>query len=211
MPFQPFHTLTSRIVPLRIDHIDTDRIIPARFLTSVESSGYEKFLFHDWRFHPDGSPNASFILNQPKGQGKILLAGRNFGCGSSREHAAWALFQYGFRVVISSGFADIFRTNALNIGLLPIEVEDQELDSLFETAASAPQIQWTVDLLAQMLIPEKSDALVNIQMAMPMEIRFDINAFRKRCLLDGIDLIDYLVLLKPEIEQFEHKLATWEE
>jgi 3-isopropylmalate dehydratase small subunit len=102
MPFQPFHTLTSRIVPLRIDHIDTDRIIPARFLTSVESSGYEKFLFHDWRFHPDGSPNASFILNQPKGQGKILLAGRNFGCGSSREHAAWALFQYGFRVVISS-------------------------------------------------------------------------------------------------------------
>jgi 3-isopropylmalate/(R)-2-methylmalate dehydratase small subunit len=194
MSFEPLNKINSKVVLLQADNIDTDRIIPARFLKSVESDGFGKNLFHDWRYRPDGAPDPDFVLNKTDGQGQILLTGSNFGCGSSREHAAWALYQYGFRVVISSGFADIFRTNALNNGLLPLEVNKQQLTDLMEIYKSNPQAPWTIDLNAQCLVPAFGDAL-----------SFDINPFRKHCLLTGSDLVDYLAGLKPQIMEYEAK------
>jgi 3-isopropylmalate/(R)-2-methylmalate dehydratase small subunit len=193
MGFEPIHIINSRVVVLEVDNIDTDRIIPARFLKAVDTAGFGKNLFYDWRYLPDGTPNPEFVLNTPQGRGKILLTGKNFGCGSSREHAAWALYQYGFRAIISSGFADIFRTNALNNGLLPIEVPDSTLKELFECYQSDSEIEWTVNLAEQTLVPPCPHA----------PVPFKITAFRKQCLLQGLDLIDYLASLKPEIARYE--------
>ena len=198
MSFEPLNKISSHVVLLQADNIDTDRIIPARFLKSVESSGFGKNLFHDWRYRPDGSADPGFVLNTPGGQGQILLTGKNFGCGSSREHAAWALYQYGFRVIISSGFADIFRTNALNNGLLPLEVTADQLSELMRIRKEYPQDQWSVDLAAQRLLPGNSGS----------EVNFEINPFRKQCLLTGSDLIDYLANLKPQIIEFESSHQT---
>jgi 3-isopropylmalate/(R)-2-methylmalate dehydratase small subunit len=198
MPFEPLNIIHSPVVLLAADNIDTDRIIPARFLKSVDSEGFGKNLFHDWRYRPDGTPDPEFVLNKPGEHGRILLTGKNFGCGSSREHAAWALVQAGFRVVISSGFADIFRTNALNNGLLPLEVGEQELSVLMEISWSVPDAAWTVDLGAQKLICPKPGP----------ELSFDINPFRKQCLLTGSDVIDYLAGLKPQITEYETNRRT---
>jgi len=193
MPFEPIKKIVSPVILLQTENIDTDRIIPARFLKSVDSSGFGKNLFHDWRYKPDGSPNPDFILNQPGKQGKILLTGKNFGCGSSREHAAWALCQYGFRVIISSGFADIFKNNALNNGLLPIEVDEVQHTLLTQSCLSFPDEPWTIDLASQSITYHQS--------ADP--IAFDINPFRKECLMSGSDLVDYLAGLKKKIIEYE--------
>jgi 3-isopropylmalate/(R)-2-methylmalate dehydratase small subunit len=198
MSFDPLKIISSKVVLLPAENIDTDRIIPARFLKSVSSDGFGKNLFHDWRYRPDGTPDPDFVLNTPDGQGQILLTGKNFGCGSSREHAAWALYQYGFRVIISSGFADIFRTNALNNGLLPLEVTVSQLTDLMKIYQANPEQIWTVNIDNQTLVTDKADVV----------IPFDINSFRKQCLLTGSDVIDYLAGLKPRIEDYEasHRL-----
>jgi 3-isopropylmalate/(R)-2-methylmalate dehydratase small subunit len=198
MPFEPITRIQSKVVFLPTENIDTDRIIPARFLKSVDSTGFGTNLFHDWRYRPDGSPDPGFVLNTPQGVGRILLTGKNFGCGSSREHAAWALYQYGFRIIISSGFADIFRTNALNNGLLPLEVDAVQLKNLMALYGADPQARWEVDLEEQLLrIPGNESS-----------IAFDINPFRKLCLLNGSDVIDYLAGMKPEILQYETSQKT---
>jgi len=209
MSFVPLTQITSKVVLLQADNIDTDRIIPARFLKSVDSTGFGKNLFHDWRYQPDGTPDPDFILNKPEGKGQILLTGANFGCGSSREHAAWALYQYGFRVIISSGFADIFRTNALNNGLLPLEVDPGTLASLMAGYKANPSVPWTVDLPAQLL---QTDGCImpveDTQICVSTAISFEINSFRKHCLLTGSDLIDYLANMKPQIVEYENNLST---
>lgn len=202
MPFEPLNIISSKVILLQVDNIDTDRIIPARFLKSVESDGFGKNLFHDWRYRPDGAPDPDFILNKTDGQGQILLTGSNFGCGSSREHAAWALYQYGFRVIISSGFADIFRNNALNNGLLPLEVDPETLASLIDQYEANPSASWTVDLLTELL--HTADCLLPTADC-PLPIAFEINPFRKHCLLTGSDLVDYLAGLKPQIMEYEAK------
>jgi 3-isopropylmalate/(R)-2-methylmalate dehydratase small subunit len=199
MSFEPITTIKSKVVKLQVDNIDTDRIIPARFLKSVDSSGFGKNLFHDWRYRPDGTPDPEFVLNKPEGQGQILLTGKNFGCGSSREHAAWALYQYGFRVIISSGFADIFRTNALNNGLLPLEVDADTLARLMELHQSNPSAPWTVDLQSELLTANCRLKTEDCE----LQTAFDINPFRKQCLLTGSDVIDYLAGLKPQIIEYE--------
>lgn len=198
MSFEPLNVIISKVVLLEADNIDTDRIIPARFLKSVSSDGFGQNLFHDWRYRPDGTPDPDFVLNKPEGRGHILLTGANFGCGSSREHAAWALYQHGFRVIISSGFADIFRTNAFNNGLLPLEVSIPQLAVLMEIHKSNPQESWKVDLELQVLVPASSGK----------SIHFDINPFRKQCLLTGSDLIDYLTGMKPQIIEYEQSHGT---
>jgi len=218
MPFEPLNKISSRVVLLQADNIDTDRIIPARFLKSVSSDGFGRNLFHDWRYRPDGTPDPDFVLNTPEGRGRILLTGRNFGCGSSREHAAWALYQYGFRVIISSGFADIFRTNALNNGLLPLEVEPDTLAALMDGYKANPSAPWTVDLPTQLLhtadcqLPQRTQVCVptNADCQLPERTQvcvptiFEINPFRKQCLLTGSDLTDYLAGLKPQIIEYEN-------
>ena len=148
---EKFTTLYSPAVPLPIEEVDTDQIIPARFLKATTREGFGEALFCDWRFHNDGTPNRDFILNNPLYEGQILVAGHNFGCGSSREHAAWALYDYGFRVVVSSFFADIFRGNALNNGLLPVQVSPETLDALFQAIERDPKVEMQVDLEAQRL------------------------------------------------------------
>jgi 3-isopropylmalate/(R)-2-methylmalate dehydratase small subunit len=202
MSFEPLNIISSKVVLLQADNIDTDRIIPARFLKSVSSDGFGANLFHDWCYRPDGSPDPDFVLNKPEGKGKILLTGKNFGCGSSREHAAWALYQHGFRVIISSGFADIFRTNALNNGLLPLEVDIDTLASLMKEYIANPSEPWTVDLPAQLL--HTGDT----QICVSTDISFDINPFRKQCLLTGSDLIDFLANLKLMIIEYETSHQT---
>ena len=206
MSFEPLTVISSKVVLLQADNIDTDRIIPARFLKSVDSTGFGENLFHDWRYRPDGSPDPAFVLNTPEGRGQILLTGRNFGCGSSREHAAWALYQYGFRVIISSGFADIFRTNALNTGLLPVEVDPDTLASLVEAFQANPSAPWTVDLPSQLL--HTADCLLPELTQVCVSTIFEINPFRKQCLLTGSDLIDYLAGLKPQIIEYENNQRT---
>jgi 3-isopropylmalate/(R)-2-methylmalate dehydratase small subunit len=188
-----FTQLTSTIVPLPNEDVDTDQIIPARFLKATTREGFGENLFRDWRFHADGSPKQDFVLNNPTYGGAILAAGHNFGCGSSREHAAWALYDYGFRVVVSSFFADIFRGNALNNGLLPLQVSPEFLHQIFTAVEQDPKTQLSVDLEQQ---------IVRIGADGPQE-RFDIDPFRKVCMLNGYDDIDYLLSLKEEIEDFE--------
>lgn len=194
---QKFTHLTSSAVPLPIEDVDTDQIIPARFLKATTREGFGENLFRDWRFHPDGSPKRDFVLNNPVYSGAILVAGRNFGCGSSREHAAWALYDYGFRVVISSFFADIFRGNALNNGLLPLQVSPAFLHLIFSAIEANPKTELSVDLEKQ---------TVRIGADGPQEY-FEIDPFRKVCMLNGYDDIDYLLSLKNDIEQFEQLSA----
>jgi len=192
MSKEKFTLLKSTAVPLSIENIDTDQIIPARFLKATTREGFGENLFRDWRYDEAGNPKADFALNNPKYSGKILVAGKNFGCGSSREHAAWALFDYGFRVVISSFFADIFKNNALNNALLPIQVSDSFLKQLLDTVEKNPSAKITVDLENQAVALEHG----------PSEI-FDINPYKKACMINGYDDIDYLLNLREEIRVFD--------
>lgn len=187
-----FTTLTSRVVPLPINDIDTDQIIPAQFLKVTDKNGLASALFFNWRYLPDGTPNPDFVLNQPKFQGaQILLAGDNFGCGSSREHAPWALTGYGFRAVISTSFADIFRNNALKNGLLPVIVDSATHKTLFDLVEEAPHAELTIDLAAQTLsFPGGS-------------VTFPIDPFNKTCLLNGVDELGYILGFEKEIAAFE--------
>jgi 3-isopropylmalate/(R)-2-methylmalate dehydratase small subunit len=191
-----FEKLTSRAVPLPIENIDTDQIIPARFLKATERKGFGDNLFRDWRYDKAGNPIPDFPLNNNCSYcGEILVAGRNFGCGSSREHAAWALFDYGFRVVVSSFFADIFKGNALNNGLLPLTVSEGFLAAMLAEITANNNAKFEVDLEAQ---------TITILSTRQSE-RFEIDAYKKKCLLGGLDDVDYLVTLMPEIEEFEAK------
>jgi len=193
MPLEKFQTINSTCVPIRIENIDTDQIIPARFLKATERKGFGDNLFRDWRYKNDGSVKEDFPLNKSEYKGKILVADRNFGCGSSREHAAWAIYDYGFRVVVSSFFADIFKNNALNNGLLPVQVSDSFLNELFDVISSDSQAELTVDLENQYIKINSSEK----------KEEFEINAYKKECLLKGYDDIDYLLNVKNEIEKFE--------
>lgn len=185
--------IRSTFVPLPIENIDTDQIIPARFLKATTKEGFGKNLFRDWRYENDdeSKPRASFQLNLSQFTGKILVAGKNFGCGSSREHAAWSLLDYGFRVVVSSFFADIFRNNALNNGVLPVQVSDEFLQKIF---AQPNSTELQIDVANQTIT-----ILSNGE-----KEHFEINAYKKTCLINGYDDIDFLLSIKPEIEKFEH-------
>ena len=193
MSIEKFQKLVSTVVPLPIENVDTDQIIPARFLKAVERKGFGDNLFRDWRYKKDGSANADFVLNNPRYSGRILVAGKNFGSGSSREHAAWAVYDAGFRVVVSSFFADIFKSNVLNNGLLPVQVSDDFLAGIFATVEADPTAQFEVDLESQTISNLKTGVSVN----------FDINPYKKSCLLNGYDDIDFLLSLKEEILAFE--------
>jgi len=188
-----FETLTSQVVPLPIENIDTDQIIPARFLKATTREGFGDNLFRDWRFDSENQPKADFILNSPTYSGKILVAGKNFGCGSSREHAAWAIQDYGFDVVISSFFADIFKGNALNNGVLPIQVSEEFLAKIFELVHQNPNTEIIVDLEKQtVMLTETGD-----------QFEFEINPYKKSCLINGYDDIDFILNQKDLIESFE--------
>lgn len=195
MAKQKFTILESTCVPLPYENVDTDQIIPARFLSATTREGFGDNLFCDWRFDKKGAKNTDFILNDPRYRGEILVAGKNFGCGSSREHAVWAVYDYGFRAVISSFFADIFRNNALNNGLLPVVIPAKILDELMNLVITEPDTRLRIDLREQLL------TIVPVDLA----VRFDINPYRKECLLNGLDDIDYLLGLKDLITDFENK------
>ncbi len=196
MAYDKFNTLTSTAVPLPIENVDTDQIIPARFLKATERKGFGDNLFRDWRYHPDDTPKEHFVLNNPIYGGKILVGGKNFGSGSSREHAAWAIYDYGFRCVVSSFFADIFRNNCLNIGVLPVQVSPAFLQRIFEEIEKDPKAELTVDLPKQKIRIEATGE----------EEHFEINAYKKENLLNGYDDIDYLLSMKEEITTFERGL-----
>lgn len=196
---QPFKKITSSVVPLPIEDTDTDQIIPARFLKATTREGFGDNLFRDWRYAADGTPKPDFVLNNPVYNGEILVAGKNFGCGSSREHAAWALTDYGFRVVVSSFFADIFRGNALNNGLLPVRVSEEFLHEIFSVTERNSQAQFTVDLEQQIFKIEETGATCE----------FEIDAYKKMCLLNGYDDIDYLLSMREEIEAFETQSTVY--
>ncbi|HEY9486907.1 MAG TPA: 3-isopropylmalate dehydratase small subunit [Chryseosolibacter sp.] len=191
MSKEKFITLKSTAVPLPIENIDTDQIIPARFLKSTTREGFGENLFRDWKYDGEGKPK-DFVLNDKTYSGKILVAGKNFGCGSSREHAAWAIADAGFRVVISSFFADIFKNNALNNALLPVQVSDLFLKRIFDSIQKNASTIITVDLEQQKISLEDGTSE-----------SFDINAYKKTCLINGYDDIDYLLNLRNEIKQFE--------
>jgi 3-isopropylmalate/(R)-2-methylmalate dehydratase small subunit len=193
--------ILSTGVPINIENIDTDQIIPARFLKATNREGFGKNLFRDWRYENDDEkkPRKDFALNDPRYSGKILVAAKNFGCGSSREHAAWAIKDYGFDVVVSSFFADIFKNNALNNFCLPVTVSDEFLKELFDAIDSRPSTQIQVDLESQSIHFEGKDVTV--------KEKFDISPYKKTCLLNGYDDIDYLLSMKEEITAFEKKTA----
>ena len=190
-----FTTLLSTVVPLPIENIDTDQIIPARFLKATTREGFGENLFRDWRYDKDGSPKADFVMNSPIYKGQILVAGKNFGCGSSREHAAWAIDGAGFRAVVSSFFADIFRNNALNNGLLPVMVSEQMLAEIFKAAETDPSTELKIDLEAQSIEIVGSSHKES----------FEIAPYKKQCLMNGYDDVDFLVSIRNEIAQFEQK------
>jgi 3-isopropylmalate/(R)-2-methylmalate dehydratase small subunit len=193
MAYDKFSKITSPAVPIPFENVDTDQIIPARFLKAVERKGFGDNLFRDWRYNKDGSPKADFPLNNPKHSGKILVAGKNFGSGSSREHATWAIYDYGFRVVVSSFFADIFKNNALNTGLLPVVVSPGFLQIIFNAIEKNPEAEFETDLEKQTFtILETGESE-----------EFEINLYKKHCLQNGLDDIDYLVEMKNEIAAFE--------
>jgi len=192
---EKFTRLEQTAIPLEVENVDTDQIIPARFLKATDREGFGENLFRDWRFDKNNNPIDDFVLNNPNFAGPILVAGNNFGCGSSREHAAWALTDYGFKVVISSFFADIFKGNALNNGLLPIQVNDSQLQTIFEAINENPNCKFIVDLLGQYIeVP-----------SIGLHIDFEINSYKKTCLINGYDDIDYLINNKHKIEEFERK------
>lgn len=199
---QPFTTLTSTALPLRTENVDTDQIIPARYLTAVTQEGMGDGLFSWWRYARDGSPNPDFVLNQPQYQGsKILVAGRNFGIGSSREHAVWALTQYGFRAVISPAFADIFYNNSLKNGLLPIRLPEETVGRLLDLVEEVPHTRVSIDLTSQSVtLPDLNDDTVR-NLEGPWS--FDIDPFRKQCLLRGLDDLGYLLDKEERISAFE--------
>lgn len=188
-----FQTITSSFYPLPIENVDTDQIIPARFLKATDKQGFGANLFYDWRYDKSGNPDPNFVLNRPCYSGSILVAGKNFGSGSSREHAAWAVAGFGFRVVISSFFADIFRNNALNNGVLPVMVSEPFLQKLFEVNTADPNASVTVDLENQTITNNTTGE----------QERFTINSYKKNCLLNGYDDIDYLLSKKEAIEAYE--------
>lgn len=186
-----FTILKSTAVPLPVENIDTDQIIPARFLKATTREGFGDNLFRDWRYSSGDEPIADFVLNNPIYSGKILVGGKNFGCGSSREHAAWAIYDFGFRVVVSSFFADIFKNNALNNAVLPVVVSDAFLKSLLDAIQQNPKTEVTVDLINQKIsFDGKSE-------------KFEINAYKKECLINGYDDIDYLLSLNKEVREFD--------
>lgn len=188
-----FQTLTSTAIPLPIENVDTDQIIPARFLKATTKDGFGDNLFADWRYDKEGNPKADFVLNNPTYSGEILVTGKNFGSGSSREHAAWAVAGYGFRAVVSSFFADIFRNNALNNGVLPVIVSPDFLADIFKSIEQDPKCTLTIDLEKQTITNNTNNATES----------FDINPYKKECLLKGLDDIDYLLAKKDLIEQYE--------
>ena len=189
-----FTTLTSRVLPLPVNDIDTDQIIPARFLKATDKKGMGDNLFADWRYNADGSPKADFVLNQPNSKGaQVLLAGDNFGCGSSREHAPWALTGFGFKAVISTSFADIFRNNSLKNGLIPIIVDEATHKMLFDLIEEVPNAEVTVDLASQTLILPNGS------------VEFPIDPFNKTCLLNGVDELGYILGFENEIAAFEER------
>ena len=189
-----FISILSTAVPLSIENVDTDQIIPARFLKATTRDGFGENLFRDWRYDHNNQPKPSFVLNNPRYSGQILIAGKNFGSGSSREHAAWAIHDYGFKVVISSFFADIFKNNALNNGLLPVQVSEDFLAGLFEEIEKDSKAKIKVDLENQVVENVSSGTKEN----------FDINTYKKECMLNGYDDIDFLLNIKDEIDAFEN-------
>jgi len=195
MPVDKFHTIESSCVPLPVDNVDTDQIIPARFLKATSREGFGDNLFRDWRYDKADRPKPDFVLNDSTYEGVVLVAGKNFGSGSSREHAAWAIYDYGFRVVVSSFFADIFKNNALNNGLLPVQVSDEFLSKIFAEIEKDPKAMVKVDLENQEITilgtGEKSS--------------FEISPYKKTCLINGYDDIDYLLSIKDKIEAFENE------
>ena len=195
MAYEPFTILKSSGVPLPIENVDTDQIIPARFLKATERKGFGDNLFRDWKYNQDNTIIKDFVLNDPKYNGKILVAGKNFGSGSSREHAAWSIYDYGFRCVISSFFADIFKTNCLNIGVLPVKVEPAFLKDLYEIIYENPTTKIMVDLPSQMVSVEENNLVSS----------FEISSYKKNNLLNGFDDIDYLLNIKNEINDFAKK------
>ena len=194
---EKFTLLKSSMVPLTVENVDTDQIIPARFLKATDRKGFGENLFRDWRFTTDGQTKEDFPLNQSQYKGAILVAGNNFGCGSSREHAAWALADYGFKVVISSFFADIFKGNALNNGILPIQVSPEDLQRIFAAIDQDTSVEAIADLENQKLLID----------AAGIEVSFEINDYKKMCMINGYDDIDYLISQKEAIEAFEQKRA----
>ncbi len=197
MAIDKFVTVESSCVPLPIENVDTDQIIPARFLKATTKEGFGDNLFRDWRYDKAGNPKEDFVLNQSTYSGQILVAGKNFGSGSSREHAAWAVYGYGFKVVVSSFFADIFKNNALNNGLLPVQVSDAFLDKLFVEIEKDPKTIVKVDLENETIsIPSEN-----------VSEKFEINAYKKECLINGYDDIDYLISIKDKIEAWEKENA----
>lgn len=192
MAYDKFTVLKSTAVPLPIENIDTDQIIPARFLKATERVGFGEALFRDWRYNTDDSPKADFVLNNSKYSGKILVAGKNFGCGSSREHAVWSIYDYGFRCVISSFFADIFRNNCLNIGVLPVQVSEEYLDEIFKA------IEADDKALIEVNLPDQKVTIISNGLTST----FAINGYKKNNMINGYDDIDYLQSLKSEIATF---------
>ena len=193
---QPLQKVTSTFIPLTEENVDTDQIIPARFLKATTREGFGKNLFRDWRYYnnDESQPKKDFVLNKPEYKGSILVAGKNFGCGSSREHAAWAILDYGFNVVVSSFFADIFKNNALNNGILPVQISEAFLNKIFELENGSTL---TADVENQTITIDKTGE----------SEKFEINHYKKTCLLNGYDDIDYLINLKDEIVRFENTLS----
>ena len=192
MAYDKFTVLKSSAVPMPIENVDTDQIIPARFLKATERKGFGDNLFRDWRYNADNTPKQDFILNNPIYTGKILVGGKNFGSGSSREHAAWAIYDYGFRCVVSSFFADIFKNNSLNIGILPVQVSPEFLDKIFKAIEADPKTELEVNL------PEQTITIL----ATGEKESFDINGYKKHNLMNGFDDIDYLQAMKNDIKAF---------
>lgn len=190
-----FTTITSRCVPLPVENVDTDQIIPARFLKATSREGFGENLFRDWRYDAEGNPKPDFVLNNPAYSGCILVAGKNFGCGSSREHAAWAIADYGFRVVVSSFFADIHKNNELNNFVLPVVVSDGFLAEIMSAVTADPSVELRVDLPAQTVT----------LLSNGHSEKFEINPYKKQCLLEGLDDIGYLLSHKEDIENFENR------
>ena len=195
MAYEKFNILDSTAVPLPIENVDTDQIIPARFLKATERKGFGDNLFRDWRFFSDNRPKKDFILNNQNFGGKILVAGKNFGSGSSREHAAWAIYDYGFRCVVSSFFADIFRNNCLNIGVLPVQISDNFLEEIFRTIEENPKSEFKINLPKQQILNVSKNKSEN----------FDISSYKKENLLNGYDDIDFLNSIKNDITSFAKK------
>ena len=192
MAYDKFNILNSTVVPLSIENVDTDQIIPARFLKATERVGFGDNLFRDWRYNNDDTPKTDFVLNNDTFSGKILVGGKNFGSGSSREHAAWAIYDYGFRCVVSSFFADIFRNNCLNVGVLPVQVSPEFLEQIFSAIEANPQTSLTVDLPNQKITLDATGDNES----------FEINPYKKENMINGFDDIDYLLNIKEDIRTF---------